>query len=321
MLKFVMMPPLDEMKRDWAIRMTETLLEYRVVAPETDEDAKREIIDADAAYGWVPPDTLKVARKLRWLQNPDAGPFIGYYYEELVEHPVIICNPRGIYFDHISHHIMMFLLALARGLPYYVDAQRQASWDPDARKSQYIDLAEATVLIIGVGGIGHETARLCAEFGMTVVGVEPRCEYELPFVELHTPEALDDLIPRADFVVVTTPHTPETEGMWNAKRFELMKQTAYFINVGRGKTTKIDHLADAIESNQIAGAGLDVFEEEPLPEEHRLWRLPNVLLTPHVAVKDAESVTERRYEILLENARRFANGQSLRNVVDKTVWY
>jgi phosphoglycerate dehydrogenase-like enzyme len=111
-----MMPPLDEMKRDWAIRMTETLPEYRVVLPETDEDAKREIIDADAAYGWVPPDTLKVARKLRWLQNPDAGPFIGYYYEELVEHPVTICNPRGIYFDHISHHIMMFLLALARGL-------------------------------------------------------------------------------------------------------------------------------------------------------------------------------------------------------------
>ena len=321
MLKFLMMPPLDEIKRDWAIRMTEALPEYRVVAPETDEDAQREIIDADAAYGWVPADALRVAQKLRWLQNPDAGPFIGYYYKELIEHPVTICNPRGIYFDHISHHIMMFLLALARGLPYYVDVQRQASWDPDARKSQYIDLGDATALIIGVGGIGHETARLCAEFGMTVVGVDPRCEYELSFVELHTPDTLDNLIPRADFIVVTTPHTPETEGMWNAKRFELMKRTAYFINVGRGKTTKIDDLADAIESNQIAGAGLDVFEEEPLPKEHSLWRLPNVLLTPHIAVKDAESVTERRYEILLDNARRFANGQPLRNVVDKEAWY
>ena len=321
MLKFLMTPPLDDARRDWAIRMADDLPGYRVVLAETDEDVRREIVDADAAYGWVPPDALKVARKLRWLQNPDAGPFIGYYYEELVEHPVVICNPRGIYFDHISHHIMMFLLALARGLPYYVDAQRQASWDPEARRSKYIDLAEATALIIGVGGIGHETARLCAEFGMTVVGVDPRCEYEVPFVELHTPESLDALIPRADFIITTTPHTPETEGMWNAKRFELMKRTAYFINVGRGKTTKIDELADAIESNQIAGAGLDVFEEEPLPKDHKLWRLPNVLLTPHVAVADAENVTERRYEVIVDNARRFADGQPLRNVVDKAVWY
>ena len=321
MLKFVMMPPQDETKRDWATRMEAALPEYRVVVPETDEDAKHEIVDADAAYGWVPPDTLKVAQKLRWLQNPDAGPFIGYYYKELIEHPVVICNPRGIYFDHISHHIMMFLLALARGLPYYVDAQRGGRWEPDARKSQYIDLAQATALIIGVGGIGHETARLCAEFGMTVVGVDPRCEYEMPFVELHAPETLDDLIPRADFIVATTPHTPETEGMWNARRFQLMKQTAYFINVGRGKTTKIDELANAIESGQIAGAGLDVFEEEPLPEGHKLWRLPNVLMTPHIAVKDAQNISERRYEITLENARRFANGQPLRNVVDKAVWY
>ena len=100
-----------------------------------------------------------------------------------------------------------------------------------------------------------------------------------------------------------------------------MKQTAYFINIGRGKTTKIEDLADAIESNRIAGAGLDVFEEEPLPKEPRLWRLPNVLLTPHIAVKDADTVTARRYEVLLENARRFANGQPLHNVVDKAVWY
>ena len=321
MLKFVMMPPQDERTREWAPRMEAAVPEYRVVVPEADQDAKREIVDADAAYGWVPPDTLKVAQKLRWLQNPNAGPFVGYYYKELIEHPVVICNPRGIYFDHISHHIMMFLLALARGLPYYVDAQRQGRWDPDARKSQYIDLAQATALIVGVGGIGHETARLCAEFGMTVVGVDPRWEYEVPFVEMHAPETLDEVIPRADFIVVTTPHTPETEGMWNAKRFRLMKQTAYFINVGRGKTTKIDDLADAIESGQIAGAGLDVFEEEPLPEAHKLWRLPNVLMTPHVAVKDAQNISEHRYEIILENARRFANGQPLRNVVDKAVWY
>ena len=90
-------------------------------------------------------------------RNPAAGPFPGYYYPALIEHPVTVCNPRGIYNDHIAQHIMMFVLALARGLPYYMDAQREAVWSKDARKSGYIDLAQATALIVGVGGIGHET--------------------------------------------------------------------------------------------------------------------------------------------------------------------
>lgn len=321
MLKFVMMPPQDDLKRQWARRLEHTLPQYRITVPETNEDAYREIVDADAAYGWVPPEALKGAKKLRWLQNPDAGPFPGYYYPELIEHPVVVCNPRGIYFDHVSHHIMMFLLALSRGLPYYIEAQRQRRWDQDARKSWCSYLADATALIVGVGGIGHETARLCTAFGMTVIGVDPRPEYDVPFVEMHPPADLDALLPRADFVIVTTPHTPKTEGMWNAQRFRLMKQTASFINIGRGKTTKIDDLADAIERGEIAGCGLDVFEVEPLPSDHRLWTLPNVLLTPHVAIKGAENIPERRFQIVVENARRFAAGDPLRNVVDKAAWY
>jgi phosphoglycerate dehydrogenase-like enzyme len=122
-------------------------------------------------------------------------------------------------------------------------------------------------------------------------------------------------------VIVTYPHTPETEGLWNAARFRLMKPTAYFINIGRGRTTRIDDLADAVERGVIAGCGLDVFETEPLPADHKLWTLPNVLLTPHVAVRDAENLLERRYQVLLENARRFAAGEPLRNVVDKAAWF
>ena len=321
MLKLVMLPPQDDHRRQWAGRLAAALPQYHVVVAETEADARREIVDADGAYGWVPPDLLPLAAKLRWLQNPDAGPRPGYYYPELIEHPVVVCNPRGIYSDHISQHIMMFVLALARGLPYYVEAQRQRRWDTAARQSAYIDLASATALVFGVGGIGHETARLCAAFGMTVIGVDPRWEYDLPFVERHAPDEIDALLPRADFVIVTTPHTPETEGMWHAGRFQLMKPTAYFINIGRGKTTRIDDLADAVEQGQIAGCGLDVFEVEPLPEEHKLWTLPNVLLTPHIAVKDAENLPERRYEVILENARRFAAGEPLRNVVNKAAWY
>ena len=321
MPKFVFMPPLDDDRRMFAARLADTLPEYEVAAPETDDDARREIRDADAAYGWVPPSALKVAERLRWVQNPDAGPFFGYYYPSLVAHPTVICNPRGIYFDHISHHIMMFVFALSRGLPWYADAQRRREWDKRARKSPYIDLTQATALINGVGGIGHETARLCHEVGMEVIGVEPRPEYDLPYAEIHAPSELDALLPRADFAITTVPHTPETEFTFDARRFRLMKPSAYFINIGRGMVCKMDDLADAIESGEIAGAGLDVFELEPLPSDHKLWGLPNVLITPHVAVADAENIPERRFQIILDNARRFLNGEPLNNVVDKEKWY
>ena len=321
MPKFVFMPPQDDLKLWFATRLADTLSEYEVASPETDEEAIEAIATADAAMGWVPPAALEVARRLRWLHNPDAGPFFGYYYPELLEHQVIITNPRGIYFDHISHHVLMFVLALSRGMPWYVDAQRRRVWNKDARKSPYVYLGEATALINGVGGIGHETARLCHELGMEVVGIEPRPEHHLPYVELRTPDVLDEALPRADFVITTVPHTPETEGMFNADRFRLMKDSAYFINVGRGKVCKIDDLADAIEGGEIAGCGLDVFEEEPLPSEHKLWGLPNVLITPHVAVKDAENIPERRFKVLMDNARRFLNEEPLSNIVDKSKWY
>ena len=321
MPKFVFMPPQDDERRMFAARLADTMADYDVASPETDEEALEQIRDADAAYGWVPPDALKVAENLSWVQNAEAGPFFGYYYPEIIEHPLTMSNPRGIYFDHISHHILMFLLALSRGLHWYMDAQRRGEWDKDARKSPYIDLAGAVALINGVGGIGHETARLCSELGMEVIGIEPRREFELPYVEFHTPDELDDVLPRADFVITTVPHTPETEFTFNAARFSLMKSSAYFINIGRGMVCKIDDLADAVESGEIAGAGLDVFEQEPLPSDHKLWGLPNVIITPHVAVKDAGNIPDRRFEIILENARRFAAGEELYNVVDKSRWY
>ena len=321
MPKFVFMPPQDDLKAMFAARLADTVPEYEVVAPQTDEEALDAIRDADAACGWVPPAALAAAEKLQWLHNPDAGPFFGYYYDQLIQHPLTITNPRGIYYDHISHHIMMFVFALSRGLPWYVDAQRSRVWDKDARKTPYIFLGEATALINGVGGIGHETARICHQLGMEVIGIEPRPEYDLPYVEFHTPDQLDDVLPRADFVITTVPHTPETEGMFDTRCFSLMKETAYFINIGRGKVCKIDDLADAIETGQIAGAGLDVFEEEPLPSDHKLWGLPNVLMTPHVAVRDAENIPERRFQIILDNARRFLNDEPLNNIVEKDKWY
>ena len=320
MPKFVMLPPIDRDMRQWAERLAATLPDLRVVIAEDDQSAASELVDADGAYGWVSPEVLPTVTRLRLLQNPFAGPFVGYYYQELIDHPVTICNPRGIYSDHIAHHILMFMLALSRGLPYWMAAQSERRWDPTARKRGYVNLPDSTVLIVGLGGIGTETARLCNEMGARVIGVEPRLEHDT-VAEVILPEALDERLPDADFVVTTVPHTPETDGMWNRERFELMKPSAYFINIGRGKTASLEDLADALEAREIAGAGLDVFEIEPLPEGHRLWRMENVLITPHIAVADAADIPERRYEILLENARRLIDGREFVNVVDKAKWY
>ncbi len=320
MTKYVFLPPIDDDIRSWARAMAGELPDLEVVIAEDDETAARELVDADAAYGGVGPDLLPTVERLRLLQNPFAGPPVGYYHPELAEHPVVVSNPRGIYSDHIAQHIMMFMLALARGLPYWSAAQAERRWDKHARKRGYVNLAEATVLINGVGGIGAETARLCAAFGARVIGVDPRPEHDAP-AELIPPTQLDARLPEADFVVTTVPHTPETEFMWNAARFRAMKPTACFINIGRGLTARLDDLVAALEQGEIAGAALDVFEQEPLPENHPLWHMENVLITPHIAVADAADLPARRYELILENARRLLDGREFLNVVDKRKWY
>ena len=320
MKRFVMLPPVDDDMREWSKRLPQHVPGIDVVIAQTDEEVANLIADADAAYGWVSPEILPSASKLQWLQNPFAGPFEGYYYPALVEHPVTICNPRGIYSDHIAHHILMFVLALSRGLPYWTGAQNQRHWNPEARQRGYIDLNQSTVLILGVGGIGAETARLCSAFGARVIGIEPRPEHETS-AEIYPPTALSEHLPTADFVVTTVPHTPETDRLWDARRFTMMKSSAYFINIGRGKTCSLDDLTHALKVGEIAGAGLDVFETEPLPANHPLWTMENVIITPHIAVADAENISERRYTLLRENATRFVQGQSLKNVVDKGRWY
>ena len=132
--------------------------------------------------------------------------------------------------------------------------------------------------------------------------------------------ALDSLLPRADFVILTVPHTPSTEGLMNRARFKLMKRSAFFINIGRGMTTRLDDLVAALNAGEIAGAALDVFEQEPLPADHPLWTMPGVLITPHTA-GFGPYLDDRRYDILSDNCRRFLAGQPLRNVVDKSKWF
>jgi phosphoglycerate dehydrogenase-like enzyme len=320
-MMLLMVPPQTPTTRAWGMRVAAALPELTVVVAETAEEVARAAPEAEAAFGTLAPDVLRSAKRLRWLQAPQAAPPAGYYSPELIAHPVAVTNFREIYNDHIAAHIMAFVLAFARDLHRYLPLQRERKWQPAPLDTGVVHLPEATALIVGVGGIGAETARLAAAFGMRVLGVDARRE-EAPegVAELHRPEALDRLLPRADFVILTVPHTPETEGFFGAARFGLMKPSAYFINIGRGMTTRLDDLNAALRAGTIAGAGLDVYEIEPLPPGHPLWSAPNTLLTPHVA-GHGPHLDERRVELVIENARRFAAGRPLLNVVDKASWF
>jgi phosphoglycerate dehydrogenase-like enzyme len=317
----VMLPPQTEVTRAWARRIAAEAPEAKVIVAEDSDHAVRAIADAEAAYGTLPPAALAAARRLRWLQAPQAAPPAGWYHPELIAHPAVVTNFREIYNDHIGAHIMAFVLAFARGLHYYLPRQLQREWKREPLDTGVVHLPAATALIVGVGGIGSEAARLCAAFGMRVLGVDARRAEPPPGVaELHGPDTLDALLPRADFVILTVPHTPATEGFMHRERFRRMKRGAFFINIGRGMTTRLDDLVAALRAGEIGGAGLDVFEQEPLPADHPLWTMSGVLITPHSAGYGPH-LDERRLEILLDNCRRFARGQPLRNVVDKAAWF
>jgi phosphoglycerate dehydrogenase-like enzyme len=317
----LMLPPQTPTTRDWAKRLALALPELSVVVVEDGGAVARAVDQADAAYGTMPRELLGEAARLRWIQAPQAAPPAGWYYPELIAHPAVVTNFREIYNDHIGAHIMGFVLAFARGLHQYLPQQLERRWRPAPHDTGVVHLPEATALVVGVGGIGAEAARLAAAFGMRVIGVDARRRDAPPgMAELHGAEALDSLLPRADFVILTVPHTPATEGFMHRARFQRMKRTAFFINIGRGMTTRLDDLAAALRAGELAGAGLDVFEQEPLPADHALWTMPGVLITPHTAGY-GPYLDARRYHILLDNSRRFLAGQPLRNVVDKSSWF
>ncbi|PYN21885.1 MAG: D-2-hydroxyacid dehydrogenase [Candidatus Rokuibacteriota bacterium] len=317
----LMLPPQTPTTRAWASRLAAVLPELAIVVAETEADAARAVGDADAAFGTMPDTLLRDARRLRWLQAPQAAPPAGYYTTALIAHPVVVTNFREIYNDHIGAHIMAFVLAFARGFQHYLPRQLRRQWRREPHDRGVIHLPEATALIVGVGGIGAEAARLAAAFGMHVIGVDPRRREAPPGVlKLDAPDALDALLPLADFVILTVPHTPATEGFMHRARFQRMKRTAFFINIGRGMTTRLDDLVAALRAGEIAGAGLDVFEQEPLPADHPLWTMPGVLITPHTA-GHGPFLDDRRLQILLDNCRRFLAGEPLRNVVDKASWF
>ncbi len=314
-MKFTILLLGPDVDPSWPDKLRQAVPEATVKAFADGEDAAADIAVADAAYGTVPPDLFARARKLRWICASRAGLGGAWFYDALVNSDVVVTNMRGSYNEHLAAHAVAFLLAFARRFDHYLPQKR---WQ---RGPHMLDLPSQTALIVGVGGAGAEAAKLCAALGMRVFGIDPRVTEAPPGVTaLDGPDRLDQRLGEADFVILTTPETPHTVGLFNAGRFSAMKRGAYFINIARGRCVVTDDLIAALRSGHLAGAGLDVADPEPLPADNPLWAMPNVLITPHVAIAGAP-YRERWLAILIDNCRRFAAGQPLTNIVDKKNWF
>lgn len=292
-------------------------LGVETVVVKTEAEALDVIDDADAYFGKMTPELLKAGEKLRWVQATSAG-LDGYYFPELHESDLAVTNIRGIYSDVIADHVFSMVMAFARGLHHSVRSQSRGKWEKGA---PIIHLGGTMLGVVGLGGIGLAVAERGPTFGMRVVGMDPAPKGKPDFIErVYSPDELLDMVSACDFVVICVPHTPETEGLFNANMFGAMKDTGILINIGRGMVVQLDALVDALNWGQIGGAGLDVYEQEPLPEGHALWEMENVILTPHMAGESPE-IDKRRKVLIVENVRRFCAGESLLNVVDNKRGY
>jgi len=313
-MKLLLFPKLSE---EWIQQIQAISPDIEIVNAATEEEALNEISDADALYGRITPKMLDATSKLKWNQTPMAG-LEHYIFPALVQSDVVLTNMRGIYSDNIADHVFAYILCFARGFHTYIRRQLEHRWTPG---EPVIHLVDQTLGIIGLGGIGTEVAKRGAVFGMRVIAIDPRRTDKPADVEsLWNVDKLDDLLEQSDFVVICAPHTPETEKMIGEKQFQRMKNTAYLINVSRGIIVDLEALTNALKAGEIAGAGLDVFEIEPLPSYHPLWAMDNVIITPHTAGAGPHS-SKRRLQVLLDNISRFISGKPLRNVVNKRMWY
>ncbi|GHG20605.1 MULTISPECIES: D-2-hydroxyacid dehydrogenase [Amycolatopsis] len=262
------------------------------------------------------PGAWHAADRLRWLHIASAGvdPVL---FPGLRESDVVLTNSRGVFDDAIAEYVLGVVLAFAKDFARSHDLQREARW----RHRETERIAGREVLVVGTGPIGRAIARLLRAAGMRVSGAGRRERIGDPdFGVVHESARLTEVLPHADYVVAVAPLTEHTKGMFDARAFAAMKPSARFVNVGRGELVVTSDLVEALTTKSIAGAALDVFDTEPLPAEHPLWTLPDVLISPHMS-GDFVGWRNALVEVFAENFRRWRAGEPLRNVVDKTLGY
>ncbi len=292
------------------------------IVPVTDSDVMQEIGDADAFIGRITPAEVRAGKRLKWVQVMSAGVEDVLFMSggnDLRDSNIVLTNNKIVQGPEIADHAMAMLLTLSRDLRKYIADDEQENWD--GNRFGGIELNGKTAVVIGLGGIGMQIATRAWAFGMTVIGVDPEDKPFSPFVKrVVKPDQLDEVIPEADVVFISTPHTEKSHKMMGAAEFELMKPKSYFIAVSRGGIYDMGGLVKALDGKRLAGAGVDVTDPEPLPKGHPLWKFNNVVITPHIAGRSDRDY-ERMVATIKENIQRFVDGKPLVNVVDKQKGY
>jgi phosphoglycerate dehydrogenase-like enzyme len=294
-----------------------------VVSAPNASAAIREAVDADVIIGHNPEicdaRIINAASDLRWLASLSAGVELCANVPALKAKRTLVTNMRGIDSPIIAEHAIAMLLALSHSLDLYAVDNTRASWGGGRSSnaaSQIQFLEGKTMLVSGLGGIGTEVARRAHGLGMKVVGTRVGGGAKPAFVDyIGQPDELLTLAKTADVVVSCVPLTPETTGLYDERFFAVLKPSAYFINVARGRSVVTDALVKALNEGKLAGAGLDVVDPEPLPAGHPLWKAPRVLITPHISAQ-SDFAVPARWIVAVENLRRYAAGERMLNVVD-----
>ena len=287
-----------------------------ITVSEVQQDAVTvaDLIDSDMVYGRIPPHMLIELPNLKWLHLASAGANGMTDRALYANKTVILTKSSGTFGIPMAEYIIGMMVALGRDFGYYYKKQLNNEWCdnlPDFR-----DISGSTVFVIGLGDIGTEVCTHLSGFGCRLTGFRRDVTKPHEIVtDVRPISKLYESLPEADYIIICTPGTTETENLFGCEEFKLMKNTAIIINVGRGMIIDSDALADALNEEQIYGAGLDVTEPEPLPPEHPLWRARNIIITPHNSAA-TKLTTERRVLVFLDLLKRYITGLDMYNLVD-----
>ena len=292
---------------------------HEVVVANDDDEALAVAGEIDVIVGHFPPTVCAAALNLRWIQSFSTGMDKFLFPEIIARAGVAISNVAGLYAPQGGEHAWALLLALTRGIAQSIRHNDQRKWAGGAT----VELTGQTLGLVGLGGFGLEMAKRAAGYDMSIIAIDPVRRDRPPGVsELrdNTRENLHDLLGRADVAMMACPLTEETYHLIGREELALMKKSAYLINVTRGGIIDEDALCQALHEGQIAGAGIDVTEIEPLPPESPLWDAPNIILTPHRAGA-SQHRPRKIYEFFCAQLERYLKGEPVLNIIDKRKGY
>jgi len=309
------------------VKLSDELVErINTVAPEAiisevyERDVRVEdLVDSEIIFGRMPSHMLKSLPNLKWLHLYTAGADDMTDPSLYANKSVILTKASGTYGVPIAEHVIGMMTAISRNFGYYYGEQRKGSWSNQSPK--LFDIFGSTVLVLGLGDIGTEVCRRLSGFDCNIIGIRrnPSKPHEL-VQDIRPLSRLHESLAEADFVIICTPGTENTHKLFGQEEFKLMKKNAVIVNIGRGSAIDTNALTDALYTQEIYGAGLDVTDPEPLPADHPLWSAPNTLITPHISGLTPMMI-ERRLMIFVDLLKLYLSGEEMHNKVDFTEGY